>query len=82
MVTADVAAGKKFAYTVVTADAEKDGKQKCKPLGDTTHLVSWTLSGWDKPADAKKDADAAASGAKTLAAAFTAGALAVAATQF
>ena len=81
LVTADLAAGKKFSYTVKKAEAEVDGKQKCQALGDDTHLVSWTLSGWAKPAEEKKT-DAAATGAKTLAAAFTAGALAVAATQF
>ena len=72
----------KFELPVVKAEAEKDGMNKCKGWGDATTAtakISFKADGWAKP-DAKKDGDAAASGAKTLAAAFTAGALAVAAT--
>ena len=54
----------------------KDGKSGCTAFGDAAS-VTFTVSGWAKPGDSTDD-----SGAKTLAAAFAAGALAVAATQF
>lgn len=54
--------------------AAKDGKIPCQAVG--TASVTFTAGGWAAPSD---DTD---SGAKTLAAAFAAGALAVAATQF
>ena len=70
--------------TVITYDAAKvkvDGSSGCVGFGAgvTDKMVSFTVSGWADP-DAAADADA--SGAKTLAAAFTAGALTLAATQF
>lgn len=58
---------------------KKDGTSKCLvfPAGATSS-ISFTVAGWADPSAASTDD----SGAKTLAAAFTAGALAVAATQF
>lgn len=76
-----VGTGDKFA-TDVTVDLSKatvaDGKVKCHEWTAGKTWVSVTLSGWS---DGSK-ADANATGAKSLAAAVAAGALAVAATQF
>ena len=60
--------------TVKKEEASVDGKVKCQTFG--TGSVTFTAAGWAAPAD---DTD---SGAKTLAAAFAAGALTIAATQF
>ena len=74
---AEGTAANKVVVTLTAAAADK-GKQKCTKWPDTgTNYVTFTVAGWAKPAEETDD-----SGAKTLAAAFTAGALAVAATQF
>merc|ERR1711934_25097 len=52
------------------------------PKGATDLFAKFTASGYAAPADANSTNSTNATGAKTLAAAFTAGALAVAATQF
>ena len=78
--TAEGTAANKVVVTL-TAAAADEGKQKCTKWPDTGSVhVTFTVGGWAAPG---KTADGdEKSGAKTLAAAFTAGALAVAATQF
>jgi hypothetical protein len=77
-----IGTGDKFA-TDVTVDLSKatvaDGKVKCHEWTTGKTWVSVTLSGWS---DGSAKTDANATGAKSLAAAVAAGALAVAATQF
>ena len=59
--------------------SKKDGTSGCTKVGEGPATVKFTVGGWAAPGDDKDSTD---TGAKTLAAAFTAGALAVAATQF
>ena len=77
-----VGTGDKFTTDVTVdlsaADAVKDGKVKCAVWTADKVWVTMTLSGWS---DGSKNSTNA-TGAKSLAAAVAAGALAVAATQF
>ena len=68
----------KGADAVKVTYEHKLGKVECTAWG--TNFATWTAAGW---AEAKNDSnDTNATGAKSLAAAMAAGALAVAATQF
>ena len=85
----DDEASAKASYEVKVPFQHKKGKVECVLLGDK--FASWTASGWreapvpeDETENAKGEFDfnPNATGAKSLAAAFTATALAVAATNF
>merc|ERR1711998_115342 len=75
----DASAADGAALIKVKLATQVKGKVPCIAWG-TGSWATFTAAGFADPAAAKTDANA--TGAKTLAAAFTAGALAVAATQF
>lgn len=78
MQTGDTETDAKAATAVKVTYAHAKGKVACTAWG--SNFATWTASGW---AEAKNDSnDTNATGAKSLAAAMAAGALAVAATQF